>query len=46
VDAWRIEGRTEEAIDAARRIEDPDLQISELLGIARDLLNEAGAPIF
>lgn len=46
VDAWRVEGRTKEAIDAARRIEDPDLRIGELLGIAGDLLNEAGAPIF
>jgi hypothetical protein len=46
VGAWRVEGRTEEAIDAARRIEDPDLRVSELLGIALDLLNEAGAPIF
>jgi hypothetical protein len=44
VDAWRVEGRTKEAIDAA--IEDPDLRIGELLGIAGDLLNEAGAPIF
>jgi hypothetical protein len=46
VDAWRVEDRTEEASEAARRIDDPDLRISELLGIARDLLNEAGAPIF
>ena len=46
VDAWRVEGRTKEAIDAARRIEDHDLRIGELLGIAGDLLNEAGAPIF
>ncbi len=46
VDAWRVEGRTKEAIDAARRIEDPDLRIGELLGIAGDLLNEAGAPVF
>jgi hypothetical protein len=46
VDAWRVEGRTKEAIHAARRIEDPDLRIGELLGIAGDLLNEAGAPIF
>jgi hypothetical protein len=46
VDAWRVEGRTKEAIDAARRIEDPDPRIGELLGIAGDLLNEAGAPIF
>jgi hypothetical protein len=42
VDAWRVEGRTKEAIDAARKIEDPNLRIGELLGIAGDLLNEAG----
>jgi len=45
VDSWRVEGRTEKAIDGARRIEDPDLLISELFGIARDLLNEAGADL-
>lgn len=46
VDAWLAEGRTEEAIAAARAIEDPDARVSELLGLARNLLNEAGAPIF
>jgi hypothetical protein len=46
VGAWRVEDRTEEAIDTARRLEDHDLRVSELLGIARDLLNEAGVPIF
>jgi len=46
VDAWLAAGRTDEAIDAARRIEDPERRVSELLGLARNLLNDAGAPIF
>jgi hypothetical protein len=46
VDAWLADGHTEEAIAAARRIEDPDSRVSALLNLARNLLNEAGAPIF
>src|SRR5207248_2235304 len=46
VDAWLAAGRTDEAIDAARRIEEPERRVSELLSLARSLLNDAGAPIF
>jgi hypothetical protein len=46
VDAWLAAGRTEEAIGAARRIEDPQQRVSKLLKLAGDLLDEAGAPIF
>jgi hypothetical protein len=46
VDAWLAAGRTDEAIDAARRIKDPERRVSELLSLARSLLDDAGAPIF
>ena len=46
VDAWLAAGQTNEAIDAARKINDPERRVSELLSLARNLLNEAGAPIF
>jgi len=46
VDAWLAAGQTNEAIDAARRIEDPERRVSELLSLARNLLYDAGAPIF
>ena len=46
VDAWLADGLTNEAIAVARRIEDPESRVSELLSLARNLLNEAGAPIF
>jgi len=46
VDAWFADGRTDEAIAVAQRIEDPERRVSELLILARNLLNEAGAPIF
>lgn len=46
VDAWLAAGRTDEAIAAARKIEDPERRVSELLSLARSLLNDAGAPIF
>ncbi len=46
VDAWLAEGRAEEAVTAARRIEDPDRRVSNLLGLARTILDEQGAPIF
>jgi len=46
VDAWLVEGRTEEAIAAARRIQDPDQRVSNLLGLARTILSEQGAPNF
>jgi hypothetical protein len=46
VDAWLAAGRTDEAIDAARSIEDPERRVSELLSLARSLSNDDGAPIF
>jgi tetratricopeptide (TPR) repeat protein len=46
VSAWFVEGHTDEAIAAARRIEDPQARVSELLSLAGSLLDEAGAPSF
>ena len=46
VDAWLENGRREEAAAAARSIQDADSRVSALLSLARDLLNEAGAPTF
>jgi hypothetical protein len=46
VNAWLGEGRPDEAIAAVRRIEDPEWRVSDLLSLARDLLNAAGAPNF
>jgi hypothetical protein len=46
VDAWLADGHTDEAIAAARRIKDPEWRVSVLLSLARNLLDEAGAPIF
>ena len=46
VDAWIAEGRTEEAIAAARAVKDPEARVSEMLSLAGTLLNEAGGPIF
>jgi tetratricopeptide (TPR) repeat protein len=45
-DAWFGEGRAEQAIAATRLIADPDRRVSKLLSLARDLLDEAGAPNF
>jgi tetratricopeptide (TPR) repeat protein len=46
VDAWLADGRTDEAIAAARRIKDPEWRVSALLSLARNLLTDDGAPIF
>jgi tetratricopeptide (TPR) repeat protein len=46
VNVWLAEGATDQAIAAARAIEDPDARVSELLSLARNLLDRAGGPIF
>jgi len=46
VDAWLAHGGTNEAIAAARGIEDADARVSALLSLARNLLDDAGAPVF
>ena len=44
VEAWLDAGRTDDAVAAAREIEDVPQRVKTLLVLARDLLNNAGAP--
>src|SRR5262249_55237367 len=46
VNAWLAEDRIDEAIVAAHQIEDRDSRVSNLLSLARHILNDAGAPVF
>jgi hypothetical protein len=46
VNAWLAEGQTDKAIAVARAIEEADARVSQLLSLARNLLDQAGAPIF
>ncbi len=46
VGAWLDADRPDEAIAAARKIENPQPRVQALLQVARTLLDRAGAPIF